>query len=248
MADKPTITKRCQAASSRVISAVQPDRSRRCGFRGRELRLPDGQNTSPLNFLSSPLDKNISLPVRCKSVACVRRLVPQGGAARDRHGRRERDAVDAGVLPTNGTEVDGEVVWSRRPDAGVKSVRSKLLRGEGGKQARSPGRARRKPLKPLPWGMPGSSGVTVVTISCAFYFAREAAGALGARHSLRPLYQEDRIFTCTNSRAGGEKAKPRLRLAFSCHHPRKRVIQYSRGSGDGIEKPRRTGSPGRAGR
>jgi hypothetical protein len=30
------------------------------------------------------------------------------------------DAVDADVLLTNGTEVDGEVVWFWRPDAGVK--------------------------------------------------------------------------------------------------------------------------------
>jgi Cupin len=40
---------------------------------------------------------------------------------------------------------DGEVVWSRRPDAGVKFLRSRLLRGDGGKKARSPGRARYKP-------------------------------------------------------------------------------------------------------
>ena len=36
-------------------------------------------------------------------------------------------------------------------------------RGDGDKKARSPGRARRKPLKPLRAGMPGVSGVTVVT-------------------------------------------------------------------------------------
>jgi hypothetical protein len=35
--------------------------------------------------------------------------------------------------------------------------------------------------------MPDDSGVTVVTNSCAFYFAREAAGASSARHSLHPL-------------------------------------------------------------
>src|SRR6195256_5739082 len=34
---------------------------------------------------------------------------------------------------------------------------------DGGKQARSPRRARRKPLKPLRAGMPGDSGVLVVT-------------------------------------------------------------------------------------
>jgi hypothetical protein len=36
--------------------------------------------------------------------------------------------------------------------------------------------------------MPGISGVTVVTtLVCFISFAREAAGALSARHSLRPL-------------------------------------------------------------
>jgi hypothetical protein len=36
--------------------------------------------------------------------------------------------------------------------------------------------------------MPGETGVTVVTMSCASnYFARDASGASRARHSLRPL-------------------------------------------------------------
>jgi len=39
---------------------------------------------------------------------------------------------------------DGEVVWSWRPDAGVQAS-GKLSGGEGGKKARSPGRARSKP-------------------------------------------------------------------------------------------------------
>jgi hypothetical protein len=34
--------------------------------------------------------------------------------------------------------------------------------------------------------MPGDSGATVVTNSRVFYTTREAAGALGARHSPRP--------------------------------------------------------------
>jgi hypothetical protein len=53
--------------------------------------------------------------------------------------------VDADVPLTNGIEADGEVVWSRHPDAGVKFVGSKLLRDDGGKKARSPRRARSKP-------------------------------------------------------------------------------------------------------
>src|ERR1700727_81710 len=44
-----------------------------------------------------------------------------------------------------------------------------LLRGNGGKKARSPGRARSKPLKPFAQGRPGHSGEPVVTNSYAFY-------------------------------------------------------------------------------
>jgi hypothetical protein len=43
---------------------------------------------------------------------------------------------------------------------------------DGDKKARSPGRARRKPLKPLRAGMPGETGATVVTNSCASYTLR----------------------------------------------------------------------------
>jgi hypothetical protein len=52
----------------------------------------------------------------------------------------------------------------------------------------SPGRARRKPLKPLRRECRVISGVTAVTtLVCYQHTAHEAAGASGARHSLRPL-------------------------------------------------------------
>src|SRR6202011_3831665 len=47
---------------------------------------------------------------------------------------------------TNAVVADGEAVWSWRPDAGVKFSRKKLLGGDGAKKARSPGRARNKPV------------------------------------------------------------------------------------------------------
>src|ERR1700738_5175991 len=60
----------------------------------------------------------------------------------------------------------------------------------GGKQARSPGRARNKLLKPSRAGMPGDPGATVVTNARAYYSTRAAAGATGTRHSPRPLLGE----------------------------------------------------------
>ena len=66
--------------------------------------------------------------------------------------------------------------------------------GDGGKRARSPGRARRKPLKPLRAGTPGDSGVLVY--SRAFYQCKAHARlrvprASGVPHALfgREIYQ-----------------------------------------------------------
>src|SRR6266851_4637808 len=56
---------------------------------------------------------------------------------------------------------------------------------------RSPGRARNKPLKPLRGECRvNPSEPVVTTLVCHFTFAREAAGAAGTRHSLRPLFIE----------------------------------------------------------
>ena len=79
---------------------------------------------------------------------------------------------------------------SLRSRVGPTGLRQDLSAGDGGKQARSPGRARRKPLKPLRAGTSGDSGVPVY--SCAFLpmqSAHEAAGATGTRRSPRPLFQ-----------------------------------------------------------
>src|SRR5216684_7111967 len=52
---------------------------------------------------------------------------------------------------------------SLRSRVGPTGLRQDISVGDGGKRARSPGRARRKPLKPLRAGTPGDSGVLVVT-------------------------------------------------------------------------------------
>src|SRR3981189_3701141 len=52
---------------------------------------------------------------------------------------------------------------SLRSCVGPTGLRQDTSADDGGKRARSPGRARRKPLKPLRAGTPGDSGVLVVT-------------------------------------------------------------------------------------
>jgi hypothetical protein len=73
---------------------------------------------------------------------------PHRGAFRDRHGRRARDAMDAACQKTN------DIARGRRSRVVLtprrwRQASRKYPRGDGGKQARSPGRARNRPLKPL---------------------------------------------------------------------------------------------------
>jgi hypothetical protein len=67
-----------------------------------------------------------------------------------------------------------------------RQVGERNFADDGGKQARSPGRARNKLLKPSRAGMPGDPGATVVTNARAYYSTRAAAGATGTRHSPLP--------------------------------------------------------------
>jgi hypothetical protein len=81
---------------------------------------------------------------------------------------------------------------SSRSCVGPTGLRQNISADDGGKQARSPGRARRKPLKPLRAGTSGDSGVLVVTrLRSTTTTAHEAAGALGIRRSPRPQGAED---------------------------------------------------------
>jgi hypothetical protein len=115
----------------------------------------------------------------------IRRPVPHRGAFRDRHGRRNGMRWTQAALLTRAPACG-------RPSRVVLTPRRwrQVSRGnsadDGDKKARSPGRARYKPLKPLRAGMPGFSGGPVVTNARAFYTTRAAAGALGTRHSPRP--------------------------------------------------------------
>jgi hypothetical protein len=67
-------------------------------------------------------------------------------------------------------------------------------------------------VKTIAQGMPGVSSVTVVTNSRVFYTPREAAGASGARHSLRPLISDGGTF-----RVNLGRIRPRDREAVSAN-------------------------------
>ena len=132
----------------------------------RSLICPTGKSVT---CVSSPVRKNISLNPTGKSILKLR-------PSRPREGRWPSSRTLGGMRwtqqrrKTSGANADGEVVWSRRLYAGVNSRQCFALRGDGDNKARSPGRARRNPLKPLRREGRKRSGEPVVTCSCAFYF------------------------------------------------------------------------------
>jgi hypothetical protein len=109
------------------------------------------------------------------------------GAFRDRHERKVGMRWTRAVLLTRAPPCGrrSRVVLTPRRWRQVGDDASHHA-DDGGKQARSPGRARRNPLKPLRAGMPGDPGATVVTNARAYYSTRAAAGATGTRHSPLP--------------------------------------------------------------
>jgi hypothetical protein len=113
---------------------------------------------------------------------------PHRGAARDRHGReagcdgRDGNARRAGLMRT---------AKSCGPDIPtLMSSWRRCFRIAPATVATKPGHRgeREGNRKTTRAGNAGKTGVTVVTmLACSSHVAREAAGANGARHSLRPL-------------------------------------------------------------
>jgi len=80
---------------------------------------------------------------------------------------------DAVRQQTTGARADGQAVWSWRPDAGAKFAKTLrgVLRVMVAKRARSPGRARSKPLKTIRAGRPGYSRLNL-GVAAAFCCTR----------------------------------------------------------------------------
>src|SRR6476469_5713897 len=188
---QPGIPKGCIFA--RCVAGV-PRKERRLS---RELRsrridnaaaLPDGQISSPRNCgVSSHSAKNISLNASGKSDALIRTSRAERGALANVI-NAERDAVDADAPLTNGARCGrrSRVVLTPRR---WRQVCAKERRRRWQKSPVT-GESTKETVKTIARGMPGVSGVTVVTNARAFYTTRAAADASSVRHSLRPLISE----------------------------------------------------------
>jgi hypothetical protein len=121
-----------------------------------------------------------------------RRATPSPDLRSAAHGRSKRLAEVAAY---------GEVVWSWHPllmlsprrCVGPTGLRQIVIReATVTKRNSSPGRARRKPLKPLRGeSRIASAGPVCSCALCSVHYAHETAGAARTRLSLRPLFSEE---------------------------------------------------------
>src|SRR3954447_14661315 len=80
---------------------------------------------------------------------------------------------------------------------------------DGDNKARSPGRSRRKPLKPPRAGMPGHPALPVVTNSYAFLLCMRGCGCVGTRHSPRLSHGKAENSSTTRTHSRRENADTR---------------------------------------
>src|ERR1700730_4235257 len=92
----------------------------------------------------------------------------------------------------------------------ASSSRKAIFADDGGKRARSPRRARRKPLKPLRGECRAFSGVTVVTNARAYYQYTRGCGRIG-----RPAFPAPSDFRGRTLRIKLGRIRPRDREAVS---------------------------------
>jgi hypothetical protein len=137
---------------------------------------------------------------------------------------------------TSGMDADGGGVWSWHPWAGAKSrgfAMSTLTgatrwdpRGDGDYEVTDTGESTHNAVTPLRREGRVAPVEPVVTNSCAFYTAHEAAGAAGTRSSLRPLFRGGTCIrkarancvagtrTCVLSSLRAQRSNPELRHRF----------------------------------
>jgi hypothetical protein len=175
-------------------------------------------------------------------ITCISLAIPAHtqGAFRDRHERR------AGMRWTRVALLTRALSCGRRSRVVLtprrwRQVSQKYLRDDGGKKARSPGRARNKLLKPSRAGMPGDPGATVVTNACVLLPYTRGCGCNGHPAFPTPSLGERISFKNSGARASRDREcmfDECARHTLGRRRPRKRAIQYSEAS---VIEPRSCG-------
>jgi len=166
---------------------------------------PGGQNRMRQNAIFAhglnvigafkTIAENISLFQKINSGVWSAHPAAARGAYRDRHGRRQRDAMDAGSF--TGRVLLPRTAKARGPDlptlgssfavSRCRPYRTDTLRSARRRWLQSPvhrGERADRPLKPIAQGRPDCFGGPVVANACAFYLCTRGCGC--AKHPAFP--------------------------------------------------------------
>jgi hypothetical protein len=151
-----------QLRLSGLHGAIQPSDPSYRGSAARFARQAVWQGACP-----APIAKIYSFPLPPNQIHNPRRLVPSKGRSRS---SRTRGGM-RWTLTCCGRTARRRTAKSCGSDAStLASSRREVSADDGDNKARSPGRSRGRPLKPLRAGMPGESGEPVVTTLVCFLF------------------------------------------------------------------------------
>jgi hypothetical protein len=165
---------------------VRAVNSREVRPQSTRLICPSGKSMGePNDFLSIPAEKNISFRRSVETDLLIRYPASQEGRF------AVVTDVGCGMRWTQAAPLTKACACGRRSRVVLTPRRWRQVgaedgAGDGGKQARSPGRARRKPLKPL--RREGRVFRRTCGSTPVLFVAQGAAGAPSTRLSLRPLY------------------------------------------------------------
>jgi len=126
---------------------------------------------------------------------------PKRGALRDRHGRWQRDAVDAMARETSEARADGEGVWSWHPKAGAKLATMLAHRADDGdNKVWFTGESAQDTVNTIAQGRPVVTDCTCGQRARANVLCAGAPGACG--HPVFPAPSEfSRVLSLKNSGA-----------------------------------------------
>ena len=218
------------AVGQRTLALVFPEYTglvKRCSI--------SGQITSDFQKSCQALKSKIFRFTRRANQCQIRPSHPMRGADRDRHERAVGCGGRASLRRRAQAERTAKPCGPDAPTLASSSREARLPAGDGGNKARSPGRARYKPVETTAQGKPGCLRWTCMLV-CVFLcnFAHETAGAARTRLSLRPLPFEGG--NRRKARAHARRENATACCSLNSHRPRKRTIQYSRDGDAGIDR------------
>ena len=141
-------------------------------------RLPDGQIRWRLAIGKVHLSRQKYSAFGTAKISSTSLAIPPHQRGVSRSSRTlARDAMDAGVV--GGRTAGPRTAKSCGPDASTLAPSLRLISADDGdKKARSPGRARRKPLKPIARGKPDEPDEPVVTWFVCFFICTRSCGRI----------------------------------------------------------------------